>query len=244
MLYEFFVLGIPKALIVCFFVFCKSFYPNRWWCLKANTAMYKSTFATVPSPSSLLYCNDFILYFKMFYAIYSYFAIFETYKTKQSKRSLQNIFHQYDMSNKSKVIWQKKKTHHICIQYIHMDLVSMCSVGQSCPTLCDPMNCSLPGFPVRGISQELVAIFFSKESSRPKDWTHISCISCIGRWILYHCTTYEAYIYVKGEMRGEVHITRNISVHSATNTSYQDGLIWQTKSLIWHNLSKNCVWSP
>lgn len=55
MLYEFFVLGIPKALIVCFFIFCKSFYPNRWWCLKANTAMYKSTFATVPSPSSLLF---------------------------------------------------------------------------------------------------------------------------------------------------------------------------------------------
>ena len=23
-----------------------------------------------------------------------------------------------------------------------------CSVAQSCPTLCDPMNCSMPGFPV------------------------------------------------------------------------------------------------
>ena len=23
-----------------------------------------------------------------------------------------------------------------------------CSVGQSCPTLCDPMDCSMPGFPV------------------------------------------------------------------------------------------------
>ena len=36
---------------------------------------------------------------------------------------------------------------------------------QSCPTLCDPMDCSLPGFSVRGILQartlEWVAISFS-----------------------------------------------------------------------------------
>ena len=44
----------------------------------------------------------------------------------------------------------------------------MCSVAQSCPTLCDPMNCSLLGFPVRGISQELVAIFFSKNLPNPR----------------------------------------------------------------------------
>ena len=42
---------------------------------------------------------------------------------------------------------------------------------------------------VRGISQartlEQVAISFSGESSRPRDWTHISCVSCIHRQILY-----------------------------------------------------------
>ena len=36
---------------------------------------------------------------------------------------------------------------------------------QSCPTLCDPMDCSLPGFSVHGILQattlEWVAISFS-----------------------------------------------------------------------------------
>ena len=36
---------------------------------------------------------------------------------------------------------------------------------QSCPTLCNPMDCSLPGFSVHGILQartlEWVAIFFS-----------------------------------------------------------------------------------
>ena len=37
---------------------------------------------------------------------------------------------------------------------------------QSCPTLCDPLDCSLPGFSVHGILQartlEWVAISFSK----------------------------------------------------------------------------------
>ena len=47
-----------------------------------------------------------------------------------------------------------------------------------------------------GISQarilEWVAISFSRESSRPRDGTYVSCVSCIGRWVLYHCTTWEA----------------------------------------------------
>ena len=33
---------------------------------------------------------------------------------------------------------------------------------------------------------EWVAISFSRGSSPPKGWTHVSCISCIGRWIRYH----------------------------------------------------------
>ena len=32
----------------------------------------------------------------------------------------------------------------------------------------------------------------SRGSSRARDQTHISCISCINRQILYHCTTWEA----------------------------------------------------
>ena len=45
------------------------------------------------------------------------------------------------------------------------------SVAQSCPTLCDPMDCSLPGSSVHGISQARilgwVAIPFSRGSPRP-----------------------------------------------------------------------------
>ena len=42
-------------------------------------------------------------------------------------------------------------------------------IAQSCPTLCDPTNCSLPGSSVHGILQtrilEWVAIPFSREAS-------------------------------------------------------------------------------
>ena len=37
-------------------------------------------------------------------------------------------------------------------------LVQFSSVSQSCPTLCDPMDCSMPGFPVYHQLQELAQI--------------------------------------------------------------------------------------
>ena len=57
-------------------------------------------------------------------------------------------------------------------------------------SLCDPVDCSLPGSSVLGISQarilEWVAISFSRGSSQPRDGTPISYLSCIGRRVLYH----------------------------------------------------------
>ena len=59
----------------------------------------------------------------------------------------------------------------------------LCSVVQSCLTLCDPMDCSPPGSSVHGTSQarilEWVAISFSRASSQHRDRNHVSCISCI-----------------------------------------------------------------
>ena len=52
---------------------------------------------------------------------------------------------------------------------------------QSCPTLCGPMDYSLPGSSVHRILQarilEWVAILFSRGSSRLRDWTQVSCIA-------------------------------------------------------------------
>ena len=54
------------------------------------------------------------------------------------------------------------------------------NVAPSCPTLCDPIDCSLPGSSVHGIFQAIVlvwiAISFSSGSSRPRDRTRVSHI--------------------------------------------------------------------
>ena len=56
-------------------------------------------------------------------------------------------------------------------------------VAQSCPTLCDRMDCSLPDSSVHGIFQarvlKWVAISFSRRCSRPRGWTWVSHI--VGR---------------------------------------------------------------
>ena len=53
-------------------------------------------------------------------------------------------------------------------------------VTQACPTLCHPLDCSLPGSSVHGIFQAIllgwIAISFSSGSSWPGDWTRVSCI--------------------------------------------------------------------
>ena len=56
-------------------------------------------------------------------------------------------------------------------------LCSVCLVTQWCLTLCDPMDCSLPGSSGHGILQagvlEWVVISFSRGSSQPKDRTQV-----------------------------------------------------------------------
>ena len=57
-----------------------------------------------------------------------------------------------------------------------------------------PMDCSLSGSSVHGIFParrlEQVVISYSRGSSQPRDQTpNLSCVSCIGRRILYHCAT-------------------------------------------------------
>ena len=61
-------------------------------------------------------------------------------------------------------------------------------IAQSCPTLCDPVDCSLQGSSVHGIFQarvlEWVAISFSRGSSWPRDRTQVSRIAgrCFTVW--------------------------------------------------------------
>ena len=65
----------------------------------------------------------------------------------------------------------------------------------SCQLFCSPMGCSPPGSSVHGSLQarmlEWVAISSSRGSSRPRNGTHVSYVSCIGRRVLYHCATWD-----------------------------------------------------
>ena len=63
-------------------------------------------------------------------------------------------------------------------------------VIQSCPALCNPTDCSLPGFYVRGIVKarvlEWVAIPFSGGSSQSRDWIWVPCSA--GRFSVWATT--------------------------------------------------------
>ena len=71
----------------------------------------------------------------------------------------------------------------------HPGLISFESeVAQLCLTLCDLVDCSPPDSSIHRILQarvlKWVAISFSRESSRPRDQTHLSCIAGRGRQTL------------------------------------------------------------
>ena len=67
--------------------------------------------------------------------------------------------------------------------FFYIFSMCVCLVTQSCPTLCNPMDCSPPGSSVCGILQarivEWVAMPFSR-GSPPRDWTWVSRI--VGRF--------------------------------------------------------------
>ena len=80
-------------------------------------------------------------------------------------------------------------------------LVPMCVRAkslQACLTLCDPMDCSLASSSAHEILQARILEWVTMPSSwgsfQPRDQICVSYASCIGRWILYHCTTWEAHI--------------------------------------------------
>ena len=97
-------------------------------------------------------------------------------------------------------------------QNISLLLASFKSL-QSCPTLCDPMDCSPQAPHFIGILQarilEWVAIPFSRGSSWPRDWIHVSFVSCIGRQVLYHHRHLGSPTYNKAPDKPVLNILQN-----------------------------------
>ena len=82
-----------------------------------------------------------------------------------------------------------------------MQVKSDSEVAQSCPTLSDPMDWSLPGSSVHGIFQagvllqlEWIAIPFSRGFSWSRDWTWVLCIT--GRFFTTEPPRKPVYIYI------------------------------------------------
>ena len=96
------------------------------------------------------------------------------------------------------------EVHRVTVRHNWSDLAqhSTALPARSCLTLWGPMDCSPSGSSVHGISQarilEWVAISFSRGSSQPRDWT---CVSCIGRQILYLWATWETHCPLTGRLK-------------------------------------------
>ena len=88
--------------------------------------------------------------------------------------------------------WLFKKKRNVFISteqipYKNLNTYHAAKSLQLCPTLCDPMDCSLPGFSVHGILQartlEWVAISFSNTNHR-----YLQCHWDLHPWSLCHLT--------------------------------------------------------
>ena len=76
------------------------------------------------------------------------------------------------------------------IQTFHFKINSQkMTFAQSCPILCNRMDCSPTGSSVHWIFHARVLEWGAISSTRAKGLNQVSCISCIGRWILHHCAT-------------------------------------------------------
>ena len=94
--------------------------------------------------------------------------------------------------------------------------------------LCNPIDCSQPGSSVCGIflarTLERVAISYSRYQNC------MSCVSCVGRGIPYHCATWEGLWLTDYLPNRNLHILRNIlAYHFQKNFQYLT-LYWYKRS--------------
>ena len=130
---------------------------------------------------------------------------------------------------------------HVCTSTYYITLLDPQSeVAQSFLTLCDPMDCILPGSSVQGIFQarilEWVAISFSRRSSRPRDWTWVSCI--VGRHFTIWATR-EEDIQMTNKYPKKCSIPLAIrGMHIKTTMRYHWTLIRMDDYKCWHGCRK------
>ena len=146
---------------------------------------------------------------------------------------LSNQFNKYDLSPNyvSYVQISVQGARRIKHRFECFDLLFCVFVAQLCLTLRNPMDWSLPGFPVHGISQarilEWVAISFSRGSSAPRDGIWVSCI--VDRLFPIWATAFVFHLFVNNILPN-LRIIRRFG--SLTSSPYTDKWLIIVKHLI------------
>ena len=98
---------------------------------------------------------------------------------------------------------------HCATRVVHIEIYCCSSVAKSCPTLCDPVDCSPWGSSVHGISLtrilEWVAVFFSRGSSWLRKIQEFNLYFLLGRHILEHWAPSKAHLN-KNSCDLEIHL--------------------------------------
>ena len=123
-------------------------------------------------------------------------------------------------------------------------------VSQLCPTLCNPMDCNLPGSTVHGILQarilEWLAISFSRRSLRPRDCTRVSRV--VGRRFTIWATREERKEELKSllmKMKEEIE-KAGLKLNILKTKIMASGPItsWQIEGKQWKQCQTLFFWAP
>ena len=132
------------------------------WYFQVVKERWKNYSEAVKPQATVQYLNLVTVRFKCYFFWSTNYAVLQDINV--------NVYEEVNI-----VIWQ------MCL---------LCSIAQSCLTICDPMDGSPPGSSVHRILQARilgwVAISYSKGSFPPRDQNSITCVSYIDRWILDH----------------------------------------------------------
>ena len=124
--------------------------------------------------------------------------------------------------------------------------IRCCLVAKLCLTLCDQMDCSMLGSSIHGILQarilEWVGRLSSRGSSPSRGQTHISYVSWVGRWVLFHeCHLGNSKAFyplpnLKPTLRSQTDDMKHVSFTTDTTT-------WETIVAICGHDGPSDVWS-
>ena len=116
-------------------------------------------------------------------------------------------------------------------------------IAQLCLTLCSPMDCSLPGSSVKGIFQarelEWVAIFFSRGSFWPRDWTWVSRIAgrCFTIWATREAPNLGSMLKSR-----DLHLLRKVHIVKPMVFSSSQVWIWELDHKEGWGPKNRCFW--